>query len=65
MFWSMDPDENLEELLDLAENIQTDAAQDKAIDQAAAARMAELVLALDGWLTNGGFRPHRWWDARR
>lgn len=49
----MDPDAALTELLELAEI----GAEGDEVD---AARMAELVLALDGWICRGGFCPARW-----
>jgi hypothetical protein len=63
----MDPDENLKEQLRLAKKIssrpwplgdwENKARMDYVID---AARLAELVEALDGWLQNDGFLPRRW-----
>ncbi len=44
----MDPDANLRELRDLA---RTGDDPD---------RMAELFIALDDWLTSGGFKPADW-----
>ncbi len=59
----MDPNANLEELRRLVARIQ--AAQDRddggaALDNHDAWRMAELVEALDGWLSKGGFLPKAW-----
>ena len=57
----MDPAANLEEQLKLARLIlQTYYDEDQEIDQDDAARLAELVEALDGWITKGGFLPARW-----
>jgi hypothetical protein len=49
----MDPNASLEEMRSLALR-SVDSEDD---DQA---RLAELVLAIDGWLSNGGFLPKRW-----
>ncbi len=58
----MDPNANLEQQLVLAAKIQSDYAdaEGNGIDQDDANRLAELVLALDGWLSRSGFRPERW-----
>jgi len=52
----MDPDSCLGELLALVVGVD----EDRPPGPAAAARMAELVQALDGWLARGGFLPARW-----
>jgi hypothetical protein len=49
----MDPNSNLEEQLRLAADLVE-------IGSADAARLAELVLALDEWIRRGGFIPARW-----
>jgi hypothetical protein len=49
----MDPTANLNRQLELAEDLATSGSP-------AAAELAELVLALDLWLTRGGFRPEPW-----
>jgi len=54
----MDPDANLAEQLMLAEAICA-AAEPEDLAQAAA-RLSELVLGLEGWLSAGGWRPRRW-----
>lgn len=59
----MDPDANLKEQLDLARRIiriLDDSAYAFAPVPAQAARLAELVLALDEWIVRGGFLPSRW-----
>jgi hypothetical protein len=65
----MDPDANLTEQLDLAADLLrlhesrygtdegTPPTEAELID---AARLAELVQALDAWLTGGGCLPQRW-----
>lgn len=58
----MDPNANLNEQLELAEEMLK-AYEDEdgnGIDQDDAARLAELVRALDGWLSSRGFLPKRW-----
>ncbi|APD19314.1 hypothetical protein SEA_GODPHATHER_87 [Mycobacterium phage GodPhather] len=52
----MDPNETLKELRDLA---QTVTMQGGGTDEQAV-RMAELVQALDSWMTTGGFSPAAW-----
>ena len=52
----MDPNANLEEQLELASKII--AADEKDPDDAV--RLAELVLALDAWITRGNFLPKSW-----
>src|SRR4249919_157400 len=51
---TMDPNETLKQLLATARYA---VEQD---DQPLAADMADLVLALDGWLSKGGFQPVAW-----
>lgn len=61
----MDPDANLTEQLELAESLkdllenEPSAERDAAVDEDAE-RLADLVLALDGWIAGGGFLPKRW-----
>lgn len=63
----MDPNENLTEQLSLAQglvdidpdNMDTRVGFDLLSD---AARLAELVIALDRWIRQGGFRPTAWGD---
>jgi hypothetical protein len=52
----MYPDATLTELLNLANEIADDG---EAITHDAV-QLAELILALDGWITAGGFLPARW-----
>jgi len=56
----MDPDANLQEQRALATRILRDLDADQPVDAVDAARLAELVLALDGWIASGGFLPCRW-----
>lgn len=58
----MDPNANLKELLSLAAHIREEYENEdgNGVDQDDANRLAELVEALDGWLSNKGFLPGRW-----
>lgn len=56
----MDPNANLKEMLELATEIQEAYDADETISEADSNRLAELVLALDGWLKGKGFLPTRW-----
>lgn len=56
----MEPEANLHEQRHLADCILTDRMMDNTPDWADAARLAELVVALDGWPTSGGFLPPDW-----
>ena len=52
----MDPNANLSEQLELAKAIvATDHPEPEDAE-----RLAELVLALDDWITRGGFLPDSW-----
>ena len=54
----MDPDANLRELRALADAILQ--GEGTPADCRRAVRLAELVEALDGWLSGGGFLPRKW-----
>jgi len=56
----MDPDANLEEQLELAAEAIESIENGAEVHVDDVERLAELVLALDGWITNGGFLPKRW-----
>ena len=61
----MDPDANLEEQLELAQELMEMNSDDMDTDalqeiEGKASRLAELVLALDEWIERGGFLPKRW-----
>lgn len=62
----MDPDANLEEQRSLSESIleALDVDEDEEVDMDAvrddANRLAELVQALDQWISRGGFLPKDW-----
>lgn len=62
----MDPNENLKESLAISKRIINNFDKDgaSAVDWADAVRLAELVKALDGWISNGGFLPGRWHNER-
>ena len=55
----MDPDENIRKQLEIAMRITTEECTNEQIIQGAC-ELAELVRALDGWITRGGFIPARW-----
>ena len=54
----MDPNANLDRLLELARRMADQEADD--IEEDNAIELAELILALDEWLRRGGFLPRRW-----
>ena len=54
----MDPDANLADQLWTARNMLENDSE--SIDTGDAVTLAELVIALDEWITNGGFIPERW-----
>ena len=58
----MDPDANLDEQKRLAKELLVKDADCRCgnIDPEKAERLAELVLALDEWITKGGFPPKAW-----
>ncbi len=56
----MDPDANLEEQRRLAQRIIADEESGMGSATLDADRLAELVIALDEWITNGGFLPEAW-----
>ena len=56
----MDPDANLKEQLELAESIQQAYDNEEEVDPDDAARLAELVIALNGWMKGCGFLPKEW-----
>ena len=60
----MDPDETLRELRVLTRRL-LDAAPHPAAATADAIRLAELVEALDDWLSRGGFPPRAWAAGHR
>lgn len=58
----MDPDENLNEQRRLTARMLDgyDNPDDRWIEQENAVRLAELVVALDRWIANGGALPRAW-----
>ena len=58
----MDPHENLREQLEIATRMQ---AEGRYCNRDDADRLAELVLALNGWLAGGGFLPRPWQTKER
>jgi hypothetical protein len=64
----MDPDAALDEVLAAVDRITQLVEEERLSDQPGAEqilRIAELVAALDGWLTAGGYLPQRWRPAGR
>lgn len=55
----MDPNANLEEQIRLSK-LLVELEENNTSSPVAAARLAELVLALDEWLNKGGCQPLRW-----
>ena len=56
----MDPDANLNEQREIAKRISDNDYSTAYAPQPDAERLAELVLALDEWLSKGGFPPKVW-----
>jgi hypothetical protein len=56
----MDPNANLNEILEIAKRI--DGGIENARD---ILRLAELVIAMDEWLRSGGFLPITWAISRK
>lgn len=59
----MDPNANLSEMLEIARRGRKFYEADEESDiwgDCDASRMCELFLALDDWLSKGGFPPARW-----
>lgn len=53
----MDPDEYLNEQLEISKRILDG---DEEIDENDVSRLAELVVSLHEWMTSGGFMPAAW-----
>jgi hypothetical protein len=60
----MDPNANLTEQLSLAQKIVDGRYAIHDSLEADADRLAELVVALDGWIRGGGFLPAAWEKGR-
>ena len=56
----MDPNVNLAEQLKLATSLVDTANGDESLYRHNAFRLAELVLALDEWISRAGALPKRW-----
>jgi hypothetical protein len=56
----MDPNANLKEQLELVKKIIDCDQEDARCLAEASIRLAELVLAMDTWLSSGGFAPTKW-----
>lgn len=61
----MDPNVCLEQILELAKLIEESVQHERETPYGVAAKLAEQVLALDGWLRGGGFAPSRWTGRER
>ena len=61
----MDPNANLEEQRRLVAQINKDRDEEKVPSEHDAYRLAELVEALDGWISRGGFLPRDWAYGRK
>lgn len=59
----MDPNANLKEQREIVARMLDDDAESPDGFANDATRLAELVQALDEWLTNGGFLPSEWSSA--
>jgi len=56
----MDPDANLEESMELARKLLSPSPMGSGDIYDDAMRLAELVLAMDKWISREGFLPRRW-----
>lgn len=56
----MDPNANLEEQLRIASRLVEAVDNERPVDPEDYARLAELVIALDNWISGGGALPERW-----
>jgi hypothetical protein len=56
----MDPDENLKEQKEIAQRVVDGRVTSQHDFETDTIRLAELVLALDSWMQNGGFPPKAW-----
>lgn len=56
----MDPNATLEELRKLATKINDGECESDTDHFVSSNRLAELAIALDGWLSNQGFLPKAW-----
>ena len=56
----MDPDANLKEQRELSASILKDIFDGERPNTSDVDRLCELVQAMDGWLSNGGFLPLGW-----
>ena len=60
----MDPEANLEEQRRLVKSINKARDNEQDVDQDDIHRLAELVEALDEWISRGGFLPSPWSKGR-
>jgi hypothetical protein len=60
----MDPNANLKEQLELAASIHRKIDNEHVLNDDEAGRLADLVIALNDWITGGGFLPDTWGSLR-
>jgi hypothetical protein len=60
----MDPNTALAEMIETAARLTNNPPEDRDGIAYEADRLAELVLALDGWIRKGGFLPDAWQKGR-
>lgn len=58
----MDPNKTLESILEYAKNVihEYEDSDSNGIDQDEAGNLAQMILNLHAWLSNGGFFPDAW-----
>ena len=56
----MDPNATLHYMRQLSEAIQAAVDSGEPIDDGDATGLADMVQAMDGWLSSGGFLPKGW-----
>lgn len=61
----MDPNANLKEQREIANRLLDDESESPDGFANDATRLAELVVALDEWLSKGGFQPQAWGSSVR
>ena len=60
----MDPNENLQQQLELAASLIRAADAGESVDEADAVRLAELVQSLNQWIAHSGFLPEQWTNGQ-
>ena len=51
----MDPDACISEAIEIATSVVSGKYEEEQVQ-----RLGELILAIDGWMSKGGFPPKRW-----